>query len=101
HAHPHRQLADTQLADPVHAARFHDVESAQRLFDDLFALLFGQGDVGFIAQSDYGPAFIVIADPALETGEGAGGLVTEAIAQGIDADRGIRKLETFHRSTAP
>src|SRR5690606_4886638 len=79
-ADPHRQAADRQLAHPVHAVHAGDGEALDRLLDDALALGHRQAGIGLVAQAADRPAVVVVADPALEAGIGAGLIALQALA---------------------
>src|SRR5688572_2222268 len=77
HTHPHRDPADCELADPMHAGDAPHTEPVQRLGDDPFASLEREGLVRFVLEPEHLATPVVISDPAPETrvtaAGGAGG----------------------------
>ena len=80
-ANPHRQLADPQLPDAVHAQRVRHAEALARLGDDALALAHGERLEGLVFEPPHALALVVIAHPALEGGVAAAGRVGELGAQ--------------------
>src|SRR5690606_17439679 len=92
-ADPDRQAADRQLAHPVHALHPGDGEACHGLLHDAPSLLQGQRRIGLVAQAIHRPAVVMVADPALEAGVGAGLVAQQALTQRGDLERDFGQLE--------
>src|SRR5687768_11229184 len=94
-ADPHRQLADRQVADAMHAVRIEDVELRECLAQDALALGFRQRDISLVAQPANGAAFVMVADPAFEAGVAAHPVIQQARAQRAGVEGRIGQREMF------
>ena len=75
HPDPHRHVAQIQTTDPVDAQGMFHREAPQCFRDDAVAFLHGQFLKTFVFESSDFLAFVLIADPALETDVAAGAKV--------------------------
>src|SRR5690606_17435975 len=98
-ADPHRQPADRQLADPVHAVHAADGKAPGRFLDDALALGHRQAGIGLVAQAADRATVVVVADPASEAGVGAGLVAQQALAQRTDVDLRRGQFETGGAAT--
>ena len=98
HADPHRQLAQREFADAMHATRIGDRKTRACFGKNVFAFCFRERDVGLVMQANHGPAVIVIAHPAFEARKGTSAMVEQCIAQWRDIDRVVVDYEAFHFS---
>src|SRR5258708_30310505 len=73
HAHPHRELPDAQVPEPVHARRPCDAKAREGLGEDALALAHREGLEGFVLEPPHALALVRIAYPAFEGGVAAAG----------------------------
>src|SRR5690606_1468956 len=95
-ADPDGDVADGQVAGAVDAGGGGEIEAGEGFGEDGFAFPFRQVGIGLVAQAGDGATLVVVADPALEAGTGAGAGVEQALAQGGGV-QGLRAQgETLH-----
>src|SRR5579871_1695803 len=97
-ADPHRELAEAERTDAVHAARAAHAEAAHGLGDDPFAFLDRELGVGLVLEALDREALVVVADPALEGREAAAGRILERAPQRGGLERAVAELEARHVS---
>src|SRR5690606_36511870 len=85
-AGPYGDVADGEFADTMDAVGPGEAETVDGFLDDARAFLESHGFVGFIIEAVDGLASVVIAHPALEGDESAGGGIGEFGAEGVRRD---------------
>src|SRR5947199_316839 len=93
HPHPHGELADGQIPEPVHAGRVRHAEARHRLAENALALAHGERFEGLVLEPPHALAVARIAHPALEGGVSATGRVGELPAQRLGLNRGAGEAE--------
>ena len=97
-ADPDGDLAERQRADTVHAARAAHAEAGDRLRHDPLALLDRELGVRLVLERAHGAPVVVVAHPALEAREAAGGRVGQRGNERAGRERHVAELEGAHLS---
>ena len=97
-AHPHRDLAERQVADAVHATRVAHPETRAGFGDDALTLAYGELLEGLVLEAAYGAALVEVAHPTLEGRVTAAGRVDESACERGRVDGRVAELETAHGS---
>ena len=84
--HHHGTFTDFQRADPVRRPGIIQAEALHGFPDDTLSLLLCDRKVCFILQPEYLPALVMVADRALEDGDGPGMRVACSLAEASRVD---------------
>src|SRR6185437_1255697 len=93
HAHPHGHVAHLQGADAMNAPGVQNREALQGLGHDARAFLDREFLEGFVFEKGHLLPLVVIANPALEAGEGARAAIQEFAARRVRIDGGLSEAE--------
>src|ERR1700733_13857101 len=100
HPAPPRHCAQIQRSDPVDAQGMFHREAPQRFRDDAVAFLYGQFLKSFVFKSSAFLAFVLIANPALETDVAARAQILKLAPGAFRVDGNLGKAEA-HQPPAP
>ena len=79
-AHPHRDLADREIADAMHARRVLDAEALHGLRHDALGFLHRERLERLVLEAVHRVPFVVIAHPAFERGVAAARRIAQLVA---------------------
>src|ERR1700678_4025747 len=91
--HQHRNDTKIQRTDPVYAQGMFHWEAPQRFRDDAVAFLYGQFLKSFVFESSDFLAFVLIANPALETDVAARAQILKLAPGAFRVDGRLGKAE--------
>src|SRR6185312_13975191 len=86
-ANPHREIADGETPDAMHASRMLDAEPLHRFGHDALGFLQRERLEGFVLEAIHLEAFVVIAHPALERCIAAAGRIVQHLRESSGLER--------------
>src|SRR4249919_1418438 len=98
---PHREFAQSETADAMHAGGIDDRETGGRFGENFLALAVGQRRIRFVSEGRYWPTFVDVAHPAFEARVRASLVREQALAQWLDVESFIDNRKALHPLSLP